>query len=255
MYLDFIRYWLKAGDAHTIHSPFVFEFYTQVFKSSIQNDYFEKIENQRGKLLQRTESIDIKDFGAGSRVEKNTKRKISSIARTSLKTKKWALILNRIARFYKYQNIIELGTSFGITTSYLATSTPQCNVFTFEGSPEIGKIAQNTFQNLELSNIELITGNIDETLPHFLSNYGCIDFIFFDANHTYEATIRYFETALKSIHNDTCFVFDDIYWSEGMKSAWEEIINHDSVTVSIDLFFVGIVFFRRESPKQHFIIK
>src|SRR5690606_35219993 len=124
----------------------------------------------------------------------------------------------------------------GITTLYEAVAAPTAKIITFEGCPQTAAVAERNFRKLNRQNIEIVTGNIDETLPERLKEVSSIDFVFFDANHRYEPTVRYFETCLSKAHNDTCFIFDDIHWSDEMEQAWETIRAHPSVTVSIDLF-------------------
>ena len=143
----------------------------------------------------------------------------------------------------------------GLTTAYLSKVDKNIKVYSFEGCDETAKIAQENFEKLALENIEIIVGNIDETLPEKLNKTAHLDFVFFDANHRYEPTIRYFQQCLEKSHDESCFIFDDIYWSEEMKQAWQTIQNHKSVSISIDLFWVGIVFFRKKQPKQHFVLK
>jgi predicted O-methyltransferase YrrM len=253
MYLDFIRYFFRATNSHGIHSPFVFEFYNKVFKDkSIYTD-FSNIEAERKRLLANTSLIQRQDFGAGTK--KNTAEKVSSLAKTSLKPKKWSQFLFRIIKFYNYETIIDLGTSFGITTAYLAKANANVQVYTFEGCTETLKIAETTFQNLDIPNIKTVKGNIDLSLEDTLKNIKKIDLAFFDANHRKEPTLRYFEICLKLKSENSCFIFDDIYWSNDMKTAWKAIINHSEVTLSIDLFYVGLVFFRKGIEKQHFVLK
>lgn len=255
MILDYIKYLLKAKDEHSLHSPFVFDFYTKILKDkSLYNDYVD-IETLRKELLSDNRIVNINDFGAGAKTNKSSQRKVSDIARKSLKKPSLAQFFYRIVKKYQYSTILDLGTSLGLTTAYLGKANQETSLKSFEGCEETAKIAQENFDKLSLNNIEIITGNIDETLPRELQKIQKLDFVFFDANHRYEPTIRYFEQCLKKAHEDSCFIFDDIYWSEEMRRAWQTIQNHESVTVSIDLFWVGIVFFRKKQPKQHFILK
>ncbi len=253
MYLDFIRYFLSAGNAHSIHSPFVFEFYNKIFKDKAISQDFSFIESKRTELLSNHTCIKRQDFGAGKR--KNSEETISTLAKTSLKPKRWGQLLYKIIKFYNYKTVIDLGTSFGITTAYLANANPDVQVYTFEGCPETLKIAKNTFQSLDIQNINCIEGNIDETLMYTLKNLQQIDLVFFDANHKEEPTMLYFQACLKLKTDNSCFVFDDIYWSKEMKNAWKSIKSHPEVVLSIDLFFIGLVFFRKGLEKQHFVLK
>jgi predicted O-methyltransferase YrrM len=254
MYLDFIKFFFEAGNAHSIHSPFVFEFYSKVLKDKTVFQEFIDIEEVRESLLLDNHSINREDFGAGKK-KKTKNETVSVVSSTSLKSPKWAQFLFRLVRFYKYRNILDLGTSFGITTSYIAKANADASIYTLEGCPETLKIAERTFEHLKIENITSICGNIDLTLSKTLNDLETLDFVFFDANHRKEPTIRYFEACLQKKGENSCFVFDDIYWSEDMKEAWKHIKSHPDCKICIDLFYVGIVFFRKGALKQSFMLK
>jgi predicted O-methyltransferase YrrM len=251
LYLDYIKYLFKAQNQYKIHSPFVFEFYTQVYKSKLSPFKISDINKLRNELLKDKSSISIKDLGAGSK-SKSSKKTVSSHAFRSLKPHKWANLLFNICRHYGYNEVVELGTSFGITSAYLADN--KANIITFEGDSAILGYAESNFDKLGIRNITTILGNIDVTLSEYLKTTNKVGMVFFDANHTYQATISYFEQCLVKANENSCFVFDDIYWSEGMKEAWNEIKIRPEVSISIDLFFVGIVFFKKGVEKQNFIL-
>jgi predicted O-methyltransferase YrrM len=181
---------------------------------------------------------------------------VSSIAGSALKPKKFAQLMFRIARYYKAHRILELGTSLGITSSYLASSLEDARLDTMEGAPAIAAIAKKNFESLGLKNTNLHVGNFDETLPPLLNELKQIDLAFIDGNHRREPTVRYFRQLLPVCHNDTILIFDDIHWSEEMEQAWEEIKKDGSVKLTIDLFFIGLVFFKKEfKVKQDFAIR
>ena len=244
----------KHKFGHGIHSPFVYEFITKILNNKNTFPEFSKIEAERKKLLKSNEIIDVEDLGAGSKKLKSTKREVSKIAKYSLKNKKYSQLIYRISAFYKPKNIIELGTSLGITTSYLAKSNNDSKVTTIEGCKNITEIARTTFSNLEIENITQITGDFSNKLKQVLET-DSPDLVFFDGNHQYQATIDYFNLSLNYINKNSIFIFDDIYWSEEMTKAWEEIKNNKNVIVSIDLFNLGIVFFNKDLSKQNFIIR
>ncbi len=258
MYFDYLKFLLNSKNEHSLHSPFLFDFYTKVVKIKYNPIEFEQIEGLRKRLLNDKREIEITDFGAGSKsisTNKRNLRKISKIASKSAKSQHLAQLFYRIIQYFGYKSIIDLGTSLGLTTSYQALATSGGKVISFEGCPNIAQIAQSNFHELDLKNIELVIGNIDQTLLEKVEKVKQIDFAFFDANHRIEPTLRYFEICLTKVHEDSCFVFDDIYWSDEMREAWAKIKNHPSVTLTIDLFWVGIVFFRKKQPKQHYILR
>jgi predicted O-methyltransferase YrrM len=248
----FLTYWLDVVNEHSLHSPFLFDLYTQVIKGEV--DGIAEIENLRSQLLQDNRQILVEDFGKGSKHLSNPKRKISDIAQTSLSDAKFSQLYLRLLEHIKAKTIVELGTSLGINTLYLARKS-NSKIFTFEGSGEISEIAEITFEFGSAKNIELIKGDIDATLYSNLSRMPKADFVFIDANHRYEATKKYFGWLLMKIHHSSIMVIDDIHDNPEMERAWKEIKNHDLVYVSIDLYRCGILFFDPSLTKQHVVLQ
>jgi predicted O-methyltransferase YrrM len=254
----YIKYYLAAsnGKGHGVHSPFVFDFITRVLNDTREFYAYQSIEQLRQSLLADEKELVIEDFGAGSRVEKTNTRIIKDIARSSLKPKKFGQLLFRIVDHYAPVTVLELGTSLGITTAYLASPRSACSVTTMEGANPVADIAEMNFNKLNLSNINIVRGNFDETLAPVVERLGKIDLAFVDGNHRYEPTVRYYREILPAMHEYSVLIFDDIHWSKEMEQAWEEIRQDAAVMLSIDLFFIGLVFFRKENKvKQHFMIR
>lgn len=255
----YIAYQFNAlnGHGHGTHSPFVYDLIRKVLIDNKKYTPFTNIENLRGALKQENTVLEIKDFGAGSRVDGNKYRKISNIAKAALKPAKFSQLFFRIIQHYQYQTVLELGTSLGITTSYLSSANPNGKVYTMEGAPSVANTAKKNFEKLHLHNIQVIEGNFDETLPTFLHQLPeKLDFVFIDGNHRKDPTIQYFHQLLPHIHEHSVIIFDDIHWSQDMEDAWNQIKSDESVKISIDLFFVGLVFFRNENlEKEEFTIR
>lgn len=249
-YIKF-QFTAKHHKGHGVHSPFVFSLVEDILNEKNPYYAYTKIENIRKSLLSDHSSIYVNDHGTG----KSRERKVSDIAHKSLKSKKEAQMLFRLACSMQPKNILELGTCLGVTTLYLSFSRPSAQIYTIEGCPNIARIAQQNFKNAKASNIKSLVGNINTQLPKVLSSIDELEMVFFDANHTKEATLNYFYQCLEKVNNNTIFIFDDIYWSEEMTQAWQEIYNNQDVTYSIDLFSMGIVFFNKEWKKSHFRIK
>ncbi|MCU0468593.1 MAG: class I SAM-dependent methyltransferase [Arcicella sp.] len=255
MFKYFLSFLWASKNEHSLHSPFVFELYTKVITNHSNLPIFKEIENLRKQLLKDTKVIEITDFGAGSKIYKTSQRQIKQIAKSAEKNPKFGRLLFRLIQWFKPTVIFDLGTSLGITTIYESKAYEQAKIFSFEGCPATAAIAKENFEALGCENIELIVGNLDETLLKTVKEVNHIDFAFFDANHRFDPTMRYFEICLAKATEDSVFVFDDIHWSEEMHLAWQEIKRHPEVMISIDLFFVGLIFFRKNQPKQHFILR
>ena len=256
--IKYIRYQLSAsnGKGHGVHSPFVFDFITNVLNDTRNFYYYDAIEKVRNTLYENDKVLTIEDFGAGSTVSKSNQRKVSSIARSALKPKKFGQLMFRMVNHYHANTIVELGTSLGITTSYLAAANEKGKVYTMEGAKEVAAIAKENFNKLSLQNITLIQGNFDHTLQNALHNLQTVDLAFVDGNHRKEPTLQYFHQLLLKTTEQSILIFDDIHWSKEMEEAWAIIQQHPAVTLSIDLFFIGIVFFRKEQKiPQHFSIR
>jgi predicted O-methyltransferase YrrM len=254
--LAYLRFWLRSGNAHGLHSPFVFGLYTSVVRHTGTFGAYALVEERRRQLLKSTASLSVTDFGAGSHTGAGQERRIADIARTAAKPPRLAQLLFRLVNYFRPTTILELGTSLGLTTAYLAAADSRSQVVTLEGCPNVAAVARETFAALQLKNIRLVEGNIDNTLAPTLSTLGKpVDFAFFDGNHRYEPTLRYFELCLAHRTDNSVFVFDDIHWSEEMERAWEAIKAHPDVTITVDLFYIGLVFFRKGRPKQHFWLR
>ncbi len=254
----YLRYYFTAGNSkgHGMHSPFVFELITKVFNDKQHYHAYSRVEGLRKKLLQDQTLLTVEDYGAGSVTGATKQRTVSSIAKNAAKPAKLGQLLFRMVQYYKPGIIVELGTSLGITTSYLSLAKPDARITTLEGAAAVAAAARHNFKNAELSNCTIIEGNFDHTLPAVVRGLSTVDLAFIDGNHRQEPTERYFRELLTKTNNDSILIFDDIHWSAQMEAAWKTIKNDPAVRCSIDLFFIGIVFFRSEfKEKQHFTIR
>lgn len=254
--LKYINYQLTAYTEHDLHSPFLYNFYMELIKNKLPFGDFEELDKIRKQLLANNTTMEITDFGAGSKKIKSNTRSIHQIAKHGIAQKKQAEFLYRLVNKFAPNTMIELGTSIGLTSLYLAKASPKSTVYTIEGCPNLFQFSKNLFQEQGIKNIQSINGNFNTELPKLLSQINSLDFVYIDGNHAYEPTMNYFKMALEKKNSSSIFVFDDIYWSDGMQQAWKEICEHPEVTVSLDLFYFGIVFFRTENKnKEHFVLK
>lgn len=244
-----------------MHSPFVFEFITKVLNDKTKYPAYQQVENLRQQLLKNQSALTVEDFGAGSTIDKTNQRTIASIAKNAAKPAKYGQLLYRMIKHYQPHTILELGTSLGITTSYLSLAKPDAELITMEGATAIAEAARQNFAALKLQNIIIQEGNFDHTLSSVIETLSdvekpVINFAFVDGNHRRDPTERYFNQLLPATNNDSILIFDDIHWSRQMEQAWDTIKQHPSVRCTIDLFFIGIVLFRQEfKEKQHFVVR
>ncbi len=253
--IDYLKHRFTAKTRHGTHSPFVYQLTDEVIYDFSHKSEYKNVELQRKKLFNDDSLITVTDLGAGSHLNKNRAKKVSQIAKNALKSPRLAQLIYRLAKNTKPKNIIELGTCLGLTTAYLSKACPNAQLITIEGCPETAKVAMNNFKDLELRNIEIHIGNFDVLLPLIIEKQQQLDFVYIDGNHRKDATLNYFNWCLPSVTENSLLIFDDIYWSQGMKEAWVQIKNHPDVTVTVDLFWIGLVYFKKGQAKEHFKLK
>ncbi|NEU08748.1 class I SAM-dependent methyltransferase [Flavihumibacter sp. R14] len=252
---DYLKHRFTAKTRHGVHSPFVYKLIDEIIYDFHAKNEYREIEELRAALLQDERVINITDLGAGSHLNNNKKKGVSTIAKNALKPARLAQLIYRLAEYFSPKNVIELGTCLGITTAYLAKAVPASPVISIEGCPETAAIAAENLSRLKISNVELNTGNFDTVLPDILDRQENLDFVFIDGNHRKDATLNYFEWCLPKLSENGIMIFDDIYWSKGMKEAWQQIKADPRVTVTVDLFWIGLVFVRKGQVKEDFKVK
>lgn len=243
----------KSGKGYGIHSPFVFGFTRSVLSGNKNDAAVRKIRGHIKELKQSREVIPHSRFGAGSKTLSNRQPLNRLIAREAIPLK-YGSLLYRLVLWSDSKYIVELGTSVGISTLFMASASQEAKVFTVEGDPARFRLASENFARFGIANVTLHGGSFDEELPRILNTIPRADLVFFDGDHTKSATLASFERCVAKSGTNSIFVFDDIRWSDEMFEAWTIIANDPRVSVSIDLFRVGIVFFRKGIVKQHFKI-
>jgi predicted O-methyltransferase YrrM len=271
----YLRYYLMAanGRGHGIHSPFIFDFVVSVLNDRSAYPAYTRVEGLRRRLLQDQTLLTVEDRGAGSAYTATRSLSVAAIARRAAKPPRLGQLLFRIAQHYQPVTVVELGTSLGLSAAYLASGASGAlgasgasgaagaagaldgGVFTLEGAPAVAEAADRNLRSLGL-NVSVVTGDFDATLLPLLGRLPPVELAFVDGNHRREPTLRYFDVLLRHSSRSAALIFDDIHWSEEMEAAWGEIRRDPRVYLTIDLFFVGIVFLRDEfKVKQDFIIR
>lgn len=235
---------------------------------SDKNTYYvwDEIEEIRQKMLKDTRELEFVDYGSGKlKGENGERRRVCDIAKGSLARRKDAQLLARLVGWLgrplltspsrggigdeasedrKGLTIVELGTSLGVTTAYLAAMDSRNKVVTYEGCPAVAEVARANWEKLGLSNIACVVGEITvDSLQLAVDRLSGIDVAFIDANHTCEATLTYFNALASRVHDKSVIVLDDIHYNEEMERAWKAICADERVTSTIDLYQMGMVFF------------
>lgn len=253
--VDYAGYYLSAQNKHDIHSPFVFNLITKVINKECRSHLFDDIEGLRERLKNNSNTINFTDYGAGGAVRKDKILRISDISKNAAKQPRYSRLLYRLVEYFQPKSILELGTSLGLSSLYMAKANVSAQVTTLEGSDDVADVAIQNFEQLKATNIKLVKGSFENTLQKVVDENKQLDLVFFDGNHQKQSTLNYFETCLAKKHNNSVFIFDDINWSPGMKEAWAIIKNHPEVFITVDLFMMGLVFFNPDFTKQHFRIR
>ncbi len=251
-YLNFL--W-NSKNEHGVHSPFVFNLVTKCFYDKKNYPEYSILKSYRKSLLENYETIEVTDFGAGSRVFKNNFRQISKIAQTAGISTKRAELLFRIVKYFQPNTILEIGTSLGLASSALSLGNKKAEITTLEGCTSTLNQCQLQLQKFYINNVTPINTEFSSYLKNYQLSIINYQLIYFDGNHSKQATLEYFELLLPTVTNETIWIFDDIHWSTEMEEVWQTIKNNPKVTVTIDTFQWGIVFFRSEQEKENFVIR
>lgn len=245
--IQFIKYYLRADTKYRVHSPSLFSFINDVVETDYPYYCYGKIEGLRAQLLQNHKTIEVKDLGAGSNFSTSSSRKISKITSTAVSSFDKCKLLHRIATYYKPNSILELGTSLGLSASYLSYVAPTT---TIEGSETIAQEAQSIFNQQDIR-VELRVGDISDVINILDKEGAKYDLIYADGNHRKQATIDYFNLLVPMLNEGGAILFDDIYWSKGMTQAWNEIKSDKRVKRTIDLYTFGAVEIGHKEVTEH----
>lgn len=221
------------------------------------------LENLRKELYNSDKTIEIIDYGAFSSdlnlsedqmyEGKKRQKTVGQIARAS-KPFKYAFLLYKLARYFKPENALELGTCVGMSASYQGYALQlnnKGNMYTIEGDPSIGEIARENYKKAGVTTVTQKIGRFQDVLPELLKSTK-FDFVFIDGHHDKDATLKYFDQIYPSLKENSIVIFDDISWSKGMKEAWEQLINDKRVSAVFDLFYVGICIVNSDLKKEYF---
>jgi predicted O-methyltransferase YrrM len=253
----YLKYMLFSSHrrGHGVHSPFVFNLITSVFRNKTEPGIVLSIESLRKRMLEDSTILNVADYGSGSKQMKENLRKISDIARYSSVPKKYGLLLHYLAREFGNSGILELGTSLGISAMYMASGVQDTPVYTIEGSSEVATAARSYIDFTGIGNINISVGRFDDELPTIREKGFTPGLVFIDGDHRKESVIRYFKYIAEFSGEDSVIVIDDIYSSPEMGEAWDLIRQNERVSITVDIFRMGLVFFRKGITRTDYVIR
>jgi len=250
----FCKFYWRAVTKYQIHSPFVFELAQAVLEDRRDYYAFRDVEVLRARMLASEALLEVTDYGTGA--EKGLKKRtLRSIVRRAGSSARQGQRLFRLLQWLAPKTVVEMGSSVGISTLYMASAVRNARLVSLEGCPQTAEVARTNLEVLGLRHAEIITGPFEKNLIPALQQLRQVDLVFVDGNHREKPTLDYFEQSLPFAHNHTVFVFDDTHWSAGMQAAWQRIQQHPRVTLSIDFYDFALVFLNPDfKVRQHWSI-
>ncbi len=247
----YINYWINKRTKYSIHSPFVFKLITSGLQQPIDKNKLLTFKRYRRKLVSSKDIINDENWDTDSPVLNTTRKSVKKIAGINGKSLAKAKLIFNLSDYFKFNSILVLGSSLGTNTLIFKTALPQARIITIESCKNTLAYTRKQLEKANINSIEFINGTVDEHLTPLLDTQA-FDVIYTSRQYTETETLNYFNTIKPLVQNDTLLIFDDIHRSQDMEKVWRKIISDSCVSVSIDLFYLGLVFFKKELSKQHF---
>lgn len=228
-----LKYYLKflyqSKNEHSVHSPFVFNLVTKCFYDKSKYESYKVLKSYRNK---RTNIND------------------ATTAQLSLK---YAKLLFRIVHYFQPNNILELEPLLGLPTIAIALGSKNTIITRLVGS--LSTVTQAKIEPFTSANGNVIHTAFANYLKSEKVQLARYNLIYFGGNHSKQKLLHYFEQLLPTALNNSIWIFNNIHQSTETHKAWKIIKKHPKVTVTVTTFGFGLVFFRSEQQKEHFVIR
>jgi len=223
-----------------VHSPFVYDLITNVIEEKSDFYAFSDISIAQLQLLQNEHVI---QYGRKRIAVKE------ALKRFGITTKEGKFLF-RLTNHYKPHTILSIGSSMGLAPLCLTryNATVQCIILEYE--QDIAEIAKQILNKEKNTALNIKIGAYHELLPESIVQLQRIDCVFIGKDVGVNDWDTVFEQCEPFIHDSTFFVLAGIRSSTDKQNYWMQYRQHPSVTIAVDLFDMGLLFFQPKLHKQ-----
>jgi len=242
---------LKNLNKHSERGTLFVHAFLEVKQNSFTTDekkQFEILEQFREKLSFSEELISFEEIGVDKKIA------VQDVVKKAASPIQWSKLFFSLTKWSRASHILEIGTNLGISGQYFVEAikaNPSAKFTTMEGVKRMCEIAEVQLSTRSINNkLQILHGLYADSLEHIKESKEEFDLVFIDGNHTYDATVYYFNLLKPQYTSNAILIIDDINWSIEMQQAWIVLKNDPLVSFSIDLFKLGILFLGAKNKKN-----
>lgn len=240
---------LRSVSRYRIHSPYIYSLITKGLKSSLSPEASLSM-RQLKKNIHGVPPFTSEDAGTGV----NRTLGGPQLLKMGI-SHPYGKMLYGISKHLKPNNILEIGTSAGISAAYMALGNPHAKIKTVEACKNKALIAKDLMEKNNFHNVSVIYGYGNEVLDQLAKENYKAQMVYVDADHSWEGTVGFFHQLTRLTTRESIIILDDIYWSADMQRAWKHITNQKQVTLSLATMRLGMVFFHPKRTKQQLYLQ
>lgn len=158
------------------------------------------------------------------------------------------LLLRRIVEGLGSKRILELGTNTGFSGCYFLSLPQVEELVTIEGSTVLAEIADQNLSRIS-KNFRLMVTLFDDALDELMAENQKFDCVFIDGQHEREALLHYINRSIPLLNEGGALIIDDLYWSDDMFNAWQEICQDQRFSQTVNLTSKGVCLLANEKSQ------
>ena len=229
---NYIRYRLRAKDEYSIHSPFMFDFFTKGLKTKFPKQAYRKLKKDWKAFECRTSDFHL-----------NLKHKNN-------------LFICRIAAYFTPKQIHIISDNCNNLAPYLSVTLPQSKISFFTQNAEnISAIKQATSE-IGSANTETHNAKNSERLLECLNESPKADFVIIDCKKDVYDLQNTMEQIVARCSENAVIILSNAFCKTAIEEQWEWFLRNNQIKVTAD-FFLCKVDFLTQNPikKQHYILR